>query len=162
MGIEGINLDDPRVPEKWKQEMLQGTAFGIKAIEAIKKMQAVKQTRPTPAVALSDIGTQIRKRIREQAKVELTCGTCLQFLRSLNETDQHEHEAIVEFMSAEFPWPAEWREKNTQRRQAISAMIADIVAPTITGWDNAHKQDSGSPSSARSFLQSHGCSGESD
>jgi len=98
--------------------------------EVIDKLYRDKaEPRPSqPVVAdASTIGTQIRQRIKEETGVELTCGSCLAFLKSLNRTTEHNHEAIVIKLASEVPWPQEWREKNTRRRDVISAMIADIV-----------------------------------
>ncbi len=72
-------------------------------------------------------GAQIRKAIEAEIKQTLSCGQCLGYLRGLNKTSFHNHREIVNYLSAEFPWPSWWREKNTQRRDAISKLIDPIV-----------------------------------
>lgn len=118
------------MPENWKREIEAGTEFGRKAEAAWAKRQARPFVPPVPDA--STVGTQIRKLIREATGVELTCGTCLTYLHSLNKTDQHDHKAIVDRLYSDAPWPRSWRDRNPKERQAISDLIASVVpAPVL-------------------------------
>lgn len=127
MSVEGINLDDPRVPQKWKPEMIAGTVFGIKAIEAIKRMQGVAVVRPTCPPNVSNVGTLIMQAIEQSIGGTISCGPCRGYLARLNRTAEHDVEVITQWLSANLAWPAEWKAKNTRRREAISAMITPII-----------------------------------
>lgn len=73
-------------------------------------------------------GTQIREAIESEINQTLSCGQCVGYLRGLNKTNFVSHRDVVKYLSAEFPWPSWWREKNTRRREAISRLIDPIVA----------------------------------
>jgi hypothetical protein len=78
-------------------------------------------------VRISTVGDQLREVIELEIGRKLSCADCLGYLKKLNQTDQHDHDEIVQYLSAQFPWPAAWRDKNTRRREAISALIAGVV-----------------------------------
>lgn len=86
-----------------------------------------RDAKPPARPDASTIGTQLREVIEAEIGRKLSCSDCLGYLKKLNKTDQHDHEEIVQYLSAQFPWPAEWRERNTRRREAISALIEGVV-----------------------------------
>jgi len=76
---------------------------------------------------VSTVGDEIKAAIEKAVNIKVSCATCLGYMQSLNQTTKHDHAAIVSHLSAEFPWPSWWREKNTRRREAISDLIAHVV-----------------------------------
>lgn len=98
----------------------------------IQHSQAEKQPERVISPPVSTVGTQIREIIENEIGRKLSCRDCLGYLNQLNSQKTHDHESIVKYLFAQFPWPAEWREKNTRRREAISALISPVVpAPEI-------------------------------
>jgi hypothetical protein len=77
--------------------------------------------------AISTVGTKLREIIQAEIGRKLTCSDCFGYLSKLNTQVNHDHEVIVKYLSAEFPWPSSWRERHSNRREAISALIAPIV-----------------------------------
>jgi len=96
------------------------------AADAIERLRASKGQPPARPDA-STIGTQLREVIEAEIGRKLSCSDCLGYLKKLNKSDQHDHDEIVQYLSAQFPWPAEWREKHTHRWEAISALIEGVV-----------------------------------
>ncbi len=78
---------------------------------------------------VSDTGTKLREVIETKINRKLTCTDCIDYLMRLNTQHSHDHAEIVDYLSAQFPWPHWWREKNTRRRAAISTLISPIVPP---------------------------------
>jgi len=77
---------------------------------------------------VSTVGEQIKTLIESTAGIKITCTTCRGYLQSLNETTEHDHKSIVQKLYAEISWPREWKEKQDDVRQAISDLIAPVVA----------------------------------
>lgn len=103
--------------------------------DAVTRLLLGAEASSLPAIQqkmVSTVGTQIREVIERAIGRSLSCRDCLGYLSNLNVQTTHDHEAIVKYLSANFPWPIEWREKNTRRREAISALIAPVVpAPVV-------------------------------
>ena len=76
---------------------------------------------------LSSVGDEIKALIESTAGIKITCGTCLVYLHSLNETTDHDHQTIVAKLAAEISWPG--RMKIPERREMVSKLIAPIVPP---------------------------------
>lgn len=95
------------------------------AAEILEKVNRKPRRREVPQV--SKVGTQIKEIIEKEIDRTLTCADCLGYLNRLNTQTTHDHEAIVKYLSSQFPWPSDWRQKNTRRREAISALIAPVV-----------------------------------
>jgi hypothetical protein len=80
------------------------------------------------AIPVSSIGTRIQEAVESAIGSNITCGTCLAFIQSLNYQDSHDHKQIVDTLLKDFPWPIAWREQHKNRREAISAIIQPIVS----------------------------------
>lgn len=125
-------LDDPRIPDNWRREIIAGSEFGQKALRAIEKLRLIGYpgaNSPPQPTAVSAVGTQLRQIIEGEIGRKLRCVDCLGYLLGLNRQSTHDHAAIVAHLSAQFPWPIEWRERNTRRRATISSLIAPVVPP---------------------------------
>lgn len=77
--------------------------------------------------ATSTVGTQLLEAFEKESGTRLTCGPCKTWVLGLNKKSSHDHEEIVAYMSSQFPWPHEWRQANTRRRDRISEIISLIV-----------------------------------
>lgn len=67
----------------------------------------VKQSAKVPSV--SDVGTRIKEAIETEANYRMTCGSCIKFLQSLNETTEHDVNSIVTRLLTEIQIPTEFR-----------------------------------------------------
>lgn len=120
-------LNDPLLPPDWRRQIKFGTEAGRRAAAAWAKVMA---NRPVvgKVTYVSDVGDRIERLIKAELLTDsLPCGACRQYLMSLNTTHEHDHNAIVAHLSAKFPWPAEWKARNTRRREAISRLISAVV-----------------------------------
>ena len=74
---------------------------------------------------VSTVGDQIKALIESAAGIKITCGTCLGYLRSLNQTTKHDHGEVTEKLAAEIGWPD--RMKHADR----CVMVSDLIAPIV-------------------------------
>jgi hypothetical protein len=96
---------------------------------AISMMQPARKTAAVydKVLDVSTVGKKIKARIEKETGITITCGTCLAYLQTLNQTTSHDHAAIVKKLQAEISWPREWRQKQADERQAISDLISPVV-----------------------------------
>lgn len=128
-------LDDPRIPDNWQREIEAGSEFGQRALKAIEKLKPIGWSRPVEPDPPSTVGTQLRKIIENEIGNKLGCGQCLGYLRGLNQQATHDHDAIVKYLSAEVPWPADWRAKHPKGVRA--SRISELIAPVVPAPVNA-------------------------
>ena len=90
--------------------------------------------RPSPArrasscsAQCSTFGTLLRSAIESETGRVITCGSCAQYLRSLNQCQSQDLEAVNRRLYAEIEWPKTWREKHPSK-ELQQARIAEIVA----------------------------------
>jgi len=112
----------PSTLEMTTAERLEHAANVIHRLNLQKK----RPSQP-PLPTISTVGTELRKAIEAEIGRKLTCRDCVGYLVKLNTQDFHDHQSIVEYLHAQFPWPADWREKHPRRREAIAALIAKVV-----------------------------------
>lgn len=127
-------LNDPLLPPDWRKQIQYGTDSGLRAAAAWAQVMAKRPVARTVQY-ISDVGFRIGNLIKAELLTDsIPCGSCRSYLMSLNETHEHDHNAIVEYLSANFPWPADWRMRHTRRRDAISRLVSAVV-PLNTGTE---------------------------
>ena len=78
----------------------------------------------------SNAGTLMMLAIEAETGQPIKCGTCRQYVNSLNRTAQHNQDAIAHKLYAEISWPMEWRAKY-RTKDAQKKRIAEIVSSVI-------------------------------
>jgi hypothetical protein len=90
-----------------------------------RNSRSVKTVAAQSRPAVSTIGDQIKTAIESATGIKITCGTCLWYLQTLNQTTKHDHVAIIQKLAAEISWPV--RMKHAVRVTMVSDLIAPIV-----------------------------------
>lgn len=75
----------------------------------------------------STVGTDIRSAIEAATGITITCGACLAYLYSLNQTAVHNHAAIVNKLKADVSWPKKWVENQRCFHSAVSNVVGEFV-----------------------------------
>ena len=123
-----------RVPQLWRDEMAKGTVFGQRVAKTIQSGGRNTSSRPAARPDVSTIGTQLQNAFETAIGKRISCGTCLQFFRSLNKTTEHDHAIIVDRITAEMPIPIEIRRqypRTAARREWVRSIVVPIVPQTI-------------------------------
>lgn len=73
----------------------------------------------------STVGDEIKAAIESAVAIKITCGTCLGYLQTLNQTTKHDHAKIVEKLAAEISWP------DRMKHAARCVMVSDLIHPIV-------------------------------
>jgi len=91
----------------------------------------VRQARPRKTCnECSTVGTLMRAAVEADTGKKITCGSCANYLRSLNACATHTVEAITKKLYAEFEWPPHWRQKHGDK-DGQKARIAELVSGVL-------------------------------
>lgn len=109
------------------QNMPDKTGEYARAFLAGNSVSESKKSKGHAVAVVSSVGDSIRSVLESHLGRKLTCQDCLGYLSRLNTQTSHSHDDIVKYLSANFPFPIEWREANPDRAAAISSLIEPIV-----------------------------------
>jgi hypothetical protein len=77
--------------------------------------------------SVSDVGTLLTAAIETANGRPVTCGDCRAYLRTLDQTTEHDFCAIVRKLYAEISWSQEFRKENPDLKEAIETLVTQIV-----------------------------------
>jgi len=83
--------------------------------------------RAIPIPEVSEVGTQLRAAFELEMQSKITCGACLQYLRSLNYTTAHDASTISQRLTAELNIPLAIRDQHPNR-ESVQQWVSTIVA----------------------------------
>ena len=78
----------------------------------------------------STVGTLLRSAVEADIGRKIACGSCTQYLKSLNAESTHDAALIAQRLYAEFEWPPAWRTKYGDK-DGQKKRIAEIVEVAI-------------------------------